>query len=301
VGIKVLNHQKTPIVSVIMAARDADPWLATSLKSILAQTLESFEFLIMDDASNDRTAKILQEFESYDSRIKVYTNNSPKGLPANLNFLIKEARGEYIARMDADDISHPERLETQLAFMKQNKHIGLCFSKVNIILDEGEFLCRKWSPHKIKTTLFMLPFLNYFVHPTAFVKREVYLEGCLYNENFFKAQDWELWQRILKKDIGFGIVPKILFDYRLRLNSSSASLSSSSRYGSNYFKAIVLIRNRHKLESIKLISKIPKKMLLRYMINLFIPQTIFHFAVIINSKFNNNSAAKKLLQQNTSI
>ena len=300
-GIKVLNEQKNPIVSVIMSARDADAWLAASLKSILEQTFQSFEFLIMNDASNDQTAKILEEFQCYDSRIKVYTNNSPKGLPGNLNFLIKEAKGDYIARMDADDISHPERLEVQLAFMKNNEHIGLCFCEVNIILDEGDFLCRKWSPRSAKTALFMLPFLNYFVHPTAFVKRQVYVEHGLYNEIFLKAQDWELWQRFLKKGVGFGIVPKVLFDYRLRLNSSSASLSSSSRYGSDYFKAIVLIRNRHKLASIKLISKIPKKMLLRYIVNFFVPQVVFHFAVIINSKFNNTSAAKTLLRQNTSI
>jgi len=301
VGIKVLNEQIKPVVSVIMSVRDADAWLSASLKSILAQTLQSFEFLIMDDASKDETAKILKEFQDYDSRIKIYVNKSPKGLPSNLNFLIKVARGDYIARMDADDISHKERLETQLTFMKQNKHIGVCFSNVNIILDEGEFLCRKWSPDNIKTALFMLPYINYFVHPTAFVKREVYLEDGLYNENFLKAQDWELWQRILKKNIGFGVVPQVLFDYRLRLNSSSASLSSSSSYGLNYFKAIVMIRNQHKLESIKLISKIPKRMLLRYAVNLFVPQIIFLFAVIINSKFNKNSPAHQLLRQSSSV
>ncbi len=297
----MLSDWENPTVSVIMAARDADAWLAASLKSILEQTLERFEFLIIDDASNDRTAEILEEFQQCDSRIKVYTNDSPKGLPVNLNFLINEAKGDYIARMDADDISHPERLETQLAFMKKNEHIGLCFCKVNIMLDEGDFLCRKWSPKSVKPALFMLPFLNYFVHPTAFVKREVYVEDGLYNENFLKGQDWELWKRIFKKGIVFGIVPTVLFDYRLRLDSSSASLSSSSSHGLDYFKAIVLIRNRHKLKSIKLISKIPKKMLLRYIVNLFVPQAIFHFAVIINSKFNNNSAAKKLLRQHSTI
>jgi len=296
-----LNEQIKPIVSVIMSVKDADAWLIASLKSILDQTFQSFEFLIMDDASKDQTPKILKEFQDYDSRIKVYANKSPKGLPSNLNFLIKEARGDYIARMDADDISHKERLETQLTFMKQNKHIDVCFSKVNIILDDGEFLCRKWSPDNIKTALFMLPYINYFVHPTAFVKREVYLEDGLYNENFFKAQDWELWQRILKKNVGFSVVPKVLFDYRLRLDSNSASLSSSSSNGLNYFKAIVLIRNQHKLESIKLISKIPKRMLLRYIFNLFVPQVIFHFAVIINSKFNKNSPANQLLRQDSAV
>ena len=293
----MLTVKDGPAISVIMAARDSAAWLAEAVESILGQSLECFEFLIVDDASSDRTAEILNGFERADPRVRVYTNSSPRGLPRNLNFLINEARGEYIARMDADDLSHPERLKTQLAFMRQNAHLGLCFCEANIILEGGDFLCRKWSPSSVKTALFLLPFLNYFVHPTAFVKRSVYTEGGLYNENFLKGQDWELWRRIHKKGIGFGLLPSVLFDYRLRLDSSSASLSSSSEHGLNYFKAIALIRNRCKLKSIKLAGIIPKKMLLRYVVNLLVPQVLFHLAVIINSKFNGNSAARKLLSQ----
>lgn len=284
-----------------MSAKDADPWLATSIKSILVQTLESFEFLIVDDASNDKTAKILEEFESYDSRIKVYTNNSPKGLPASLNFLIKESRGYYIARMDADDISHHNRLESQLVFMEENKDIGLCFSDANIILDNGDFLCKKWSPNNIWTYHFMMPYINYFTHPTAFVRRGAYLNDGLYNESYPKGQDWNLWQRMHRRGIKFGVVHETLLDYRLCIVSNSASLSTSSSYGLDYFKSITLIRNRNKFESLKFINKIPRKLLFKYVLNLFIPQVVMQFAIIINSKLNKNSAVNKLLNQDSSF
>lgn len=293
----MLKDQEYPKISIIMAARDAEPWLADSLKSILRQTFSDFEFLIVDDASTDGTANILEDFKSCDSRIKIFTNESSRGLPANLNFLIKKAKGDYIARMDADDISHPERLEAQLAFMENNKDIELCFSEVNLMLEDQSYLCKKWSPKSSRFAVFMLPYINYFVHPTAFLKREVFGENILYNEDFIKGQDWELWQRIEKKGFKFGIVSQILLDYRLRLNSSSASLSSSSIHGAEYFIAIILIRNRYKLKSIKFFNKIPRKLVLRFIINLLTPQVFFLLAVILNSKFNTNSAAKMLFRQ----
>lgn len=296
-GPQMLSAQECPAVSIIMSARDAEPWLVDSLESILRQTFSGFEFLILDDASTDGTANILEHFQSRDPRVKIFTNELPRGLPANLNFLIKKAKGRYIARMDADDISHPERLEAQLAFMEKNKDIGLCFSEVNLMLEDGSFLCRKWSPNSPGFALLMLPFINYFVHPTAFVRRRIFVEDGLYNENFLKAQDWELWQRMKQKGVGFGIVSQALLDYRLRLDSSSASLSSSSSHGANYFMAIVLIRNRHKLKSIKVFNKIPRKLIPRFVLNLLIPQVFFLLAVILNSKFNSNSAAKILYRQ----
>lgn len=293
----MLKNLENPKMTVVMSVRDCDPWVANSIKSILSQTESDFEFLIVDDASTDASSQILRVFQAQDNRIKVFTNDSPIGLAASLNVLIKMARGDYIVRMDADDISHPRRLKEQLSFMEKNKCIGICFSQVNIILDDDEFLCVKWTPGSVTTALFLLPYINYFVHPTAFVRREVYLKKGLYNPNFLKAQDWELWQRLTKKGVRFGIIPDVLFDHRLRLKSSSASLSSSSRYGIAYFKAIVLIRNRYKLRSLYLINKIPRKMLFRYLVNLLLPQLFFNLAVIVHSKFNTNSATQILRRQ----
>jgi glycosyltransferase involved in cell wall biosynthesis len=293
----VLIDIDNPKITVIMSVKDGDPWLASSVKSILSQTESDFEFLIADDSSTDRSSEILSAFEGQDNRIKVYTNASPMGLASSLNSLIAISRGDYIVRMDADDVSHPRRLEVQLSYMEKNRGIGVCFSRVNIVLDSNEFLCVKWSPISVHTALFLLPFINYFVHPTAFVRREVYLQDGFYNPYFMKAQDWELWQRLISKGVRFGIVRDVLLDYRLLVKSSSAAMSSSSAHGIAYFKAMVLVRNRHKLKSIRLINKIPKRIIHRYLINLVIPQWLFTFAVIINSKFNKNSSVRILLEQ----
>jgi glycosyltransferase involved in cell wall biosynthesis len=280
-----------------MAAKNGERWLIPAVRSILEQTVTNLEFLVIDDGSSDNTKNILNDFAENDERIIVYSNVSSQGLPACLNALIKLSRGAYIARMDADDVAHPQRLEVQMSYMENHKSVGLCFSHANIILDSDEVLCYKWSPKSVKTTLFLLPYINYFVHPSVFARRVVYLEDCFYNEDFKKAQDWELWQRLRAKRVVFAIIPKVLLDYRLLLDSSSSSLSSSSSYGISYFKAMVLLRNRQKLKSIQFINKIPKIILFIYLINLAIPQWFFTLAVIVNSKLNKNSAVNVLLRQ----
>ena len=283
-------------ISVIMSVKDGDQWLTSCVKSVLSQTVSNFEFLIVDDASTDRTSQILSTFKEKDKRIKIFTNSFNKGLAVNLNFLICAARGDYIVRMDADDLSLPRRFEVQLSYMEKNKFIGICFSKVNIITENNEFLCVKYSPKNVNTCIWLMPYINYFVHPTAFVRRDVYLEGGTYNEEFLKGQDWELWQRFISKKIRFGIVKDVLLDYRLLIDSSSASLSSSSSHGISYFKAIVLIRNGFKLRSVNLINKIPKKMIFKLFLNLCAPQCLVTLAIILNSKYNNNSPARILLK-----
>ena len=104
-------------------------------------------------------------------------------------------------------MAHERRLEVQLSYMQVNPNIGLCFSSVNIILGSGEILCAKWNPRSVKTALRLLPYINYFVHPTAFLRREVYLQDGFYDEDFLKGQDWELWQRQCER-VCFGIVQR---------------------------------------------------------------------------------------------
>lgn len=282
---------------MVMAVKDADAWLEDSVKSILSQTFRDFEFLIVDDASKDKTRQILAQFAASDSRIKVFHNEVSIGLPKNLNRLILRARGEYIARMDGDDISKKTRFANQLNFMERHKEIDICFCEADIIMEDGEPLCKKWSPTSIRLAIWMLPFINYFVHPTAFFKRRVIVKLGAYNEKFERAQDWELWQRCQKNGIRMAVVPDALLEYRLRANSSSAQLSSSSKYGADYFKAIVLIRNRRKLQSLHLLPKISVRLFPKYLINLLLPQMVFLVAVILNGMFNRQSAAQTLLRQ----
>ena len=108
--------QKEPLVSVIMSAYNAESTLETSIESILSQSLSNFEFLIMNDGSNDMTSEIIENYSQNDKRIRVFQNEKNKGLTKSLNILINLSKGKYIARQDADDFSVYSRLSSQITF-----------------------------------------------------------------------------------------------------------------------------------------------------------------------------------------
>tara|TARA_B100000212_G_scaffold337141_1_gene311526 strand:+ start:261 stop:1139 length:879 start_codon:yes stop_codon:yes gene_type:complete len=284
-------------ISVLMSVRNGENHLHESIKSILNQSYKDFEFLIFNDGSVDKTKEILSKFAALDPRIKIYHNDYSAGLPHALNKLIKRSRGTYIARMDADDVAENNRLQTQLNFMRKNPSTDICFTKTNLILENGEFLCTKWFPKKIDSALLLLPYINYFVHPSCFLKKECFEKHGLYNEKFLKAQDWELWQRFIKKGVQFSYIPETLMNYRIVATSNSSSLSNSGNLESNWLKAKLFIINHHKLEALKFANKISKKNILNFYLYILVPRFIFTFLVILNKHLNKSSVHQKLLRQ----
>ena len=129
---------KKPEISVIMSVYNGMPYLQEAVKSILNQTYKDFEFIIVDDASTDDSLKYLKGIN--DKRIKILSNEKNLGLAVSLNKALNAARGEYIARMDADDISKPERLHIQLNFMELNPQIDICGSFVSVIDENGKLV-----------------------------------------------------------------------------------------------------------------------------------------------------------------
>lgn len=113
-----------PLISVVMPVRNGMPYLAESIRSILLQTLEDFEFLILDDASTDETPRVLRGWARQDGRIRVIGHSEP-GLSRALNDLVREARAPVCARMDADDISHPDRLGRQWEVLHRSPDVAL--------------------------------------------------------------------------------------------------------------------------------------------------------------------------------
>src|SRR5882672_3162814 len=109
---------KTPRVSVVMPTHNGLPFLDESIRSILDQTFNDFEFVILDDASTDGSDKVLREWEKRDNRIRLFKNNRKLGLPASSNVVVLNSSAPLVARMDADDISHPERLQRQWDIMQ---------------------------------------------------------------------------------------------------------------------------------------------------------------------------------------
>jgi glycosyltransferase involved in cell wall biosynthesis len=131
-----MNKRSYPKVSVVMSVYNGEKYLCEAIDSILNQTFENFEFLIVNDGSTDRTLEILQSYR--DPRIKVINNERNIGLTASLNKGLKIAKGEYVARMDADDVSFPHRLEQQKAFLDRNPRVAMVGSWAEVIDESGK-------------------------------------------------------------------------------------------------------------------------------------------------------------------
>ena len=129
-----MSEAVQPKISVVMPAYNAENYIREAIDSILAQTFRDFEFLIIDDGSTDHTVEIIRSYS--DSRIRLYQNERNMGVAATLNRGLDLARGEYIARMDADDISLPERFAKQAAYMDAHPDVAVCGSNI-ILFSEG--------------------------------------------------------------------------------------------------------------------------------------------------------------------
>ena len=206
-----------PKITVLMSVYNGEKYLRQAIDSILSQTFKDFEFLIINDNSTDKTAKILQRYN--DSRIKTINNKKNMGLTKSLNIGIRKAQGKYIARMDADDISLSNRLHKQFQFLENHKNIGVVGSSVYLINQSGGKIEKQSIPQKH----FLIKW-NYFTgssmsHPTIMIRAKV-LKVNLYNENFISAQDAELFSRLLfDKNIKFANLDNCLLKYRKHSNS----------------------------------------------------------------------------------
>jgi len=179
-----------------MAVYNGEKYLKEAIESILNQTFRDFEFIIVDDGSTDRTPEILKEYVRKDERIKIITNPQNIGLTKSLNRAIKLAKGEYIARMDADDIAAPKRLEKQIEFMKRNPEFGLVGTAYYEMNSKGNIVGEKYFPASDEEIRKNLIKYNPFFHSSVVIRKKVFDKVGLYNENIPKAQDYDLWFRI---------------------------------------------------------------------------------------------------------
>lgn len=179
------------MISVIMSIYNNSTTLQDSIDSILDQSFTDFEFLIIDDGSTDNTEKILDQYRS-NKKVRLFKNQKNIGLTKSLNILIDKAKGEYIARHDADDISLKTRLEQQLNFMK--KH-NLQISTSRAVKSNNKKLIPGISyyiPNKL-----VMKYKNPFIHGTLLIDTEI-LKRFRYDEEYYFSQDYELFTRLIK-------------------------------------------------------------------------------------------------------
>ena len=181
-----------------MSVFNNEKYLNESIESIVNQSYKNFEFIIIDDASFDKSAEILKDWLNKDYRIKVVTNKENIGLTKSLNKAIKIAQGEYIARQDGDDISLPQRFEKQIEFLEKHPEIKILGTFGYIIDKQGNILGKEilsTSFKKIKRNLIKR---NSLMHNSVIIKKEIIDKVGGYDEKFKTSQDYELWFRILR-------------------------------------------------------------------------------------------------------
>lgn len=202
-------------ISVVMSIFNQENFLKESIESILNQTYRDFEFLILDDASTDKSLKIIKTFK--DKRIKVFQNRERQGLAKRLNFLIRQTKGEYIARMDGDDISSVNRLKEQIEFLDKHARIALVGSWVKIIDDKGKAIGEFKHPIKYEDIKKAILSYNPFMHSSVMFRKNVFEKIGGYDENLFYSQDYDLFLRVAVKYPCVNI-PKFLLKFRWQTN-----------------------------------------------------------------------------------
>lgn len=200
-----------PKVTVLMPVHNGEAFLREAIASILTQTFRDFELLVIDDGSSDSSAGIVHSLD--DPRIRLVHNELNLGLIATLNRGIDLARGEYIMRMDCDDISLPERLQRQVEFMERNPEVGVCGVWYREFGEKTHRTTRCAPDHdSIKCGTLFNPVVG---HPTVILRKSVLLEhGLRYDPAFRHAEDYQLWARALKC-CRFANIPEVLLHYRV--------------------------------------------------------------------------------------
>jgi glycosyltransferase involved in cell wall biosynthesis len=245
----VMVQNVKPRVTVLMPVYNAAAYLKEAVESILNQTYEDFEFLIINDGSTDNSQSILETFN--DKRIRILKNEYNIGLVQTLNKGLQLAQGEYLARMDADDISHPTRLEKQVNFLEQNPTVTL-IATLLVLIDEKGFETGYWpeditykSINQIKGAL---PVINCIGHPTVMMKTDP-VKNIGYNSSYLKSEDWGLWLNLLSKGYELAKLDEVLLKYRIHGNSTTVLENQKGvekkiiRFKLLYLKDTLLQRN----------------------------------------------------------
>lgn len=199
-----------PKVSVLMPVYNAEQFLAEAIDSIIQQSFQDWELIIIDDGSTDNSAFIISQYK--DNRIYYLKNKENIGLIKSLNLGIDLCDGEYIARMDADDIATPNRLTLQAAFMDKHPRHILCGSNALVIDKKNEITGRiKNLTHNNYLQINLL-FSVPFIHPSMLIRRKA-LADDKYNENYLHVEDFELWCRLSQKG-EIANINRFLLNYR---------------------------------------------------------------------------------------
>jgi glycosyltransferase involved in cell wall biosynthesis len=192
--VTAVDSPQKPKVSVIMAVKDGQKYLRQAIDSVLGQTFGDFEFVIIDDGSIDGSLPIIERYA--DPRIRLLINRDHRGLSESLNAGLHAARGEYVARMDADDVCLPERLERQVSFLDRHPGIVVLGTGIRLIDEQGQAIQDVPLPADNDLIKWQLGFLNPIAHPSVMMRAAAVRLAGGYDPRLIHAQDYDLWWRL---------------------------------------------------------------------------------------------------------
>lgn len=221
----MIKNNKFPLVSVLMSTFNSEKTLERAVESILSQTYKNIEFLICNDGSTDNTRNVLEKYTNLYSQIKVINNVENIGLTRSLNLLIKKAKGDFIARQDADDYSDSQRIAEQLKHCIDNKFQVVFTRSFNINKNIPMQKFSYFIPYKI-----LVNFKNPFVHGTMLIDSKIIKSMGGYDKNFYFAQDYKLYRDLIDNSVRIKKERKVLYYLNTKDNISSNRKNEQKYY-----------------------------------------------------------------------
>lgn len=215
-------EKSNPLVSIVIPVHNAEEYVREALDSCINQTYTNLEIVVVDDKSEDGTLNILREYEQRDSRVKVLAVEKQNGLGNVINIGIRESNGKYIARMDADDIMCPERIEKQARYLESNPNCVAVGGQIDIIDEQGNVVGHREYAIKdedIKRNRFLF---QPFAHPAVTLRRSTLEDIGLYPEDMWKVEDVKLFL-ILSTKGEFHNLEDTVLKYRVTFRTESQS------------------------------------------------------------------------------
>lgn len=231
-----------PKISVIMPVFNAERFIAKAIESILKQTFQNFELIIINDGSTDKSETVIQKYNDYRIRYYKYEN---RGVSATRNLGISMASGDYIALMDADDVSEPNRLKKQLNFLDDNPQIQIVGTNCCHIDEFGNVLNTKTYPKEHDKIEFLAPLFNSICYPSAMFSRKHMIKIGSYKEELLVAGDHELTLRFLLNDYKIFNLQDYLYNYRIVKTSLTSKLLINQKL--NHYKSSIEYLNNSKI------------------------------------------------------
>lgn len=208
----MVRNEDSPLISVAIGTYNGAKWIERAVKSILSQTYQNFEIIICDDCSTDNTVEIVDNLIKTDSRVHLIHNSTNSGLNISLNRCIEVAKGDFIARMDDDDISLPERFERQISFLNDHPEIAFVGTSKSFFDDDSTW---GQSIAKQNPTIKDIYTSHAFAHPTIMIRKEALAAVGNYSTDKLnrRGQDYDLWCKLYAAGYKGANLEDVLFCY----------------------------------------------------------------------------------------